>query len=331
MDLLSALRFVQGSIARKELQEGLTHFRIVDGYVRGFNGTIALCSPIGLQIDCTPKAEPMIKAIAACEESVQMTMLTNGKLSIKSGGFKVSVDTLQGPTVHVEPEGDMYEINGDAFLNGLERVQPFISDDASRPWSCGVLVKAGSMFATNNASLVQYWFGSVFPVECVVPRLAVKELLRIKQSPTHISACENSMTFHYPDGCWLRTQLLVGQWPNIEPIIQRVEAGAKCYPIDGSIFECLEKVKPFADKMNKVYIESALIRTHMEESDGASAMFKEYQTVGVYNIDLLMQLKGLAKEWDASRYHILDDRGMNTPIIFYGDNMRGVITGFKIQ
>ena len=56
MDLLDALKFVQGSVAKKELQEGLTHFRIVDGTVRGFNGTISLCSPVPLNIDCTPKA-----------------------------------------------------------------------------------------------------------------------------------------------------------------------------------------------------------------------------------------------------------------------------------
>ena len=330
MDLLAALKFVQGSIARKELQEGLTHFRIENGYVRGFNGTIALCAPIGLQIDCTPKAEPMLKAIAACDDAVQMTMLANGKLNIKSGGFKVSVDTLTGPTVHVEPEGETYPINGEAFLGGLERVQPFISDDASRPWSCGVLVKAGSMYATNNASIVQYWFGAVFPVDCVVPRMAIKELLRIKKAPTHISAAKNSMTFHYADGCWLRTQLLALEWPNIDSIIERTEKGQSLYPIDGELFNCLEKIKPFADKMGKVYIENALVRTHFVELDGASAMFKEYQTVGVYNIDLLLQLKGIATEWDASRYNVMDERNMHTPIIFYGENMRGVIAGFKL-
>lgn len=330
MDLLGALKFVQGSIARKELQEGLTHFRIVDGYVRGYNGVIALCSPIGLNIDCTPKAEPLLKAIAACEDSVQMTMLANGKLSIKSGGFKVSIDTLTGPTMHVEPEGDTYPIDGDAFLAGVARVLPFVSDDASRPWSCGVLVREGSMYATNNSSLVQFWFGAVFPVECVVPRMAIKELLRIKKTPTHVQVTEKSITFHYDDGCWLRSQLLDLSWPNIEKVIEVTSENAKPYPIDGELFTCLEKIKPFAEKDGKVYIESSIARTHFNEPDGASAMFKEFNTVGVYNIDLLLQLKGLATEWDASRFNVMDARGLSTPIIFYGDNLRGVIAGFRL-
>lgn len=330
MELLDALKFVQGSVARKELQEGLTHFRIEGGFVRGYNGNLALCSPIGLQIDCTPKAEPMLKAIAACEEAVQMTMLANGKLSIKSGGFKVSVDTLTGPTVHVEPEGEIHAIDGRLFLDGLQRVQPFISDDASRPWSCGVLVKQGSMYATNNASLVQYWFGAVFPVDCVVPRMAIKELLRIKKVPTHIQCNDNSMTFHYEDGCWLRTQLLELKWPNIESIITRTEEGSNCYEVDPELFNCLERIKPFCERDGRVYIENALVRTHYEEADGASSMFREYKSVGVYNVDLLLQLKGLATQWDASRYNVPDARGLATPIIFYGENMRGVIVGFRI-
>ena len=330
MDLLDALKFVQGSVARKELQEGLTHFRIVDGTVRGFNGVISLCSPIPLQIDCTPKAEPMLKAIAACDEAVQMTMLANGKLSIKSGGFRVSVETLQKPTAHVEPEGSVHEIDGQLFLSGLSRVLPFVSDDASRPWSCGVLVKAGSMFATNNASLVQYWFGAVFPVDCVVPRMAIKELLRIKKAPVRIQCDEKSMTFHYEDGCWLRTQLLDLKWPNIESIIERTEKGADVYTLDTELFNCLEKIKPFAERDGRVYIESATARTHYNEADGASAMFRESKTVGVYNIDLLLQLKGMATDWDASRYNVEDDRGLATPIIFYGENLRGVIVGFRL-
>ena len=330
MDLLDALKFVQGSIAKKELQEGLTCFRIVDGTVRGFNGVISLCSPIQLQIDCTPKAEPMIKAIAACDEAVQMTMLANGKLSIKSGGFRASVETLQKPTAHVDPEGTEHDIDGEMFLSGLSRVLPFVSDDASRPWSCGVLVKQGSMFATNNASLVQYWFGAVFPVDCVVPRMAIKELLRIKKPPVRIQCTESSMTFHYADGCWLRTQLLDLKWPNIEKIIEKTEKGADVYTLDTELFNCLEKIKPFAERDMRVYMENGVARTHYNEADGASAMFRESKTVGVYNIELLLQLKGMATDWDASRYNVLDDRGLATPIIFYGDNLRGVIVGFRL-
>ena len=77
-------------------------------------------------------------------------------------------------------------------------------------------------------------------------------------------------------------------------------------------------------------MENGVVRTHYNELDGASAMFRESKSIGVYNIDLIMQLKGLATDWDASRFNEKDERGLSTPIIFYGENLRGVIVGFRL-
>ena len=43
--MLNELKFVQGSVAKKELLPSLTHFKIEDGHIRGFNGTIAISAP----------------------------------------------------------------------------------------------------------------------------------------------------------------------------------------------------------------------------------------------------------------------------------------------
>ena len=67
--MLDELKFVQGSVSRKGFIPELTHFNIKDGMVRGYNGTLALCTPIPFDIDCVPKAEPLIKAIQNCVET----------------------------------------------------------------------------------------------------------------------------------------------------------------------------------------------------------------------------------------------------------------------
>ena len=54
--MLKELKFVQGAVSSKDFIPALTHFRIENGTVRSFNGLLALCSPIALDIDCTPKA-----------------------------------------------------------------------------------------------------------------------------------------------------------------------------------------------------------------------------------------------------------------------------------
>src|SRR5690606_31461165 len=105
--MLDALKFVQGAVARRDFVPALTHFQIRDGYIRGFNGKIALCAPIDLDLDATPKAAPFIKAIEACRDTVELSLTPNGRLAIRSGSFKAYIDCLEGEEFpNVEPEGD---------------------------------------------------------------------------------------------------------------------------------------------------------------------------------------------------------------------------------
>ena len=181
--MLAELKFVQGAVAKKDFLPALTHFRIEDGRVRSFNGTLALSTPIQFDINCTPKAEPFIKAIQNCKETVTMTMTPAGRLGIKSGSFKAFIECVEEENYHAEPEGEEFDIDGEALLKALQAVAPFIGDDASRPWSNGVLLKGQSAYATNNVMLVEYWTGTTFPIVCNVPKVAIREMLRIGEAP----------------------------------------------------------------------------------------------------------------------------------------------------
>src|SRR5262245_21297276 len=102
-----------------------------------------------------------------------------------------------------------------------------------------------SVFATNNVIAVEYWTGAHMQVEINVPRTAVAEMLRINEPPTHAQVTETSITFHYADQRWVRTQLLDIKWPSIEQLFQKPH---NPQPIDKKLFEGLEKLKPFTDK-----------------------------------------------------------------------------------
>ena len=317
--MLDALKFVQGSVAKKELVEGLTSFLIRDGQVQGFNGVIALGSPIELDIDCKPEAGPMIKAISNCDETVQLTMMANGKLNIKSGPFRVAIRCIDKETPHVFPEGDLYEIDGARFVHGVKSVAPFVGSDASRPWACGILINNGSLFATNNVTIAEYWFGNQFPIDCIIPSVAIKEILRIKANPTHIQVSKNNVTFHYPEGRWLRTQLIDAEWPDIRRILN-VQCNA--HPVDPGLFEGLHKIKPFAEDRPRVYIENGLARTHYDDAEGASFVLQDRSITGVYNIDILLLLENVVKTADFSLYP--------RPCAFFGENLRGVLIGERV-
>lgn len=317
--MLKSLKFVQGSVAKKDFVPSLSHFRIEGGTVRGYNGMMALCSPIPFDIACAPKGEPMVKAISNCSETVQLAMTPAGRLSIRSGKFKAFVDCVDGDTPHVQPEGEHVVIEGAALLQAFKTVAPFIGDDASRSWSNGVLLLGQSAFATNNITLVEYWTGTTVPRPLNIPRAAVREMLRINEVPESAQLSDTSITFHYSNNRWLRTQLFETQWPDLSKVLNK-ESNPQ--PLDERLFEALSNLKPFSDKMGRILFRGdGKIATHDDESEGAAYELEGFNHTGVYQIDMLGLLEGNVKSIDWSLYP--------APCMFFGDRLRGAIVGMR--
>lgn len=314
--MLKELRFVQGAVARKEFVPAMTHFRIENGTVRSFNGSIALCSPIPFDINCSPKAETLVKAIGQCKETITLSMTPANRLRIQSGKFRAFIDTIEGPTAHVEPEGTETTVDGEILLKAFKTIFPFIGDDASRPWTNGILLRDHSAFATNNVCLVEYWLGTPLPFTANIPREAIREILRIDEAPTHLQMTENSVTFHYTDGRWIRAQLLELNWPDLRRVLDHA---SNMQPIDQRLFKGIEVLQSFVDNVGRVYIKDGVMRTHEEQDIGASYEIEDLPINGLYQVKMLNLLKGVATAADFTRYP--------EPTLFFGERLRGAIIG----
>ena len=315
--MLEDLKFVQGAVARKDFVQALTHFRISGGFIKGYNGSLALCSPIGLDLEVTPKAVPFIKAIQTCKDTVQLNMTPSGRLSIKSGPFKAFVDCTEEAYPDVQPEGEILELDGN-LLKALKILNPFIADDASRQWARGVMFRGPSAFATNNVTLVEYWLGYSFPVEINIPKPAVQELIRIGEEPTRFQVSERSATFHYASGRWLRTQLYSTQWPDLAKVLGR---DSSPQPLPAGFFAALGDLLPFTDDLERVFFLGSSVATTPVEGLGASSALAGLPELGIYHIKQLQLLEGVAETIDLAQYP--------APCLFYGDKIRGAIVGMR--
>lgn len=326
--MIKELKFVMGAVAKKEFLPAMSHFSIdVDkggGFVCSYNGALALGSPIAFEIPCKPKAIDMVKAIGSCKETITMTMTPAGRLSIKSGKFKALVDCVQEETPHVQPEGHRVDFDGAEVLNALKVLEPFIGNDASRQWSNGVLLRGSSAFATNNVTLVEYWMGCTFPVVINLPRAAVTEMLRINEAPLYAQMNDNSISFHYNDRRWLRTQVLEVTWPDMSKIFDQ-NISENAIPIPEQLFEGLSTIKPFCDKMGRVYLRDGKISTVTKEAEGlkhGDYELDNFPFEGCYQITMLELLEGVAQTVDFTTFP--------KPCIFYGERLRGAIIGMRI-
>lgn len=315
--MIDDLKFVKGAVAPKDIVPALSHFRILDGRIKAYNGAIAICSPIELGINCQPKAVDLIKAIETCKDTVHLSMTPAGRLTVKSGKFKAHINCVTEDFPDVEPQGEVYQLAG-GFLPALKVLEPLIAEDASRPWARSVLFRGQFAHATNNVVICQYWLGFTFPFDLGIPHAAVNELLRIGIEPTSIQMCENSATFHFPGDRWLRTQTNSTEWPNIDRVLDKPEIT----PVDlpAGFFADLEDLRPHVDDLNRCYFVGGSIGTHIDDGLGARIeMPAGFPDGMVFNLTQLRLLAKVATSFDFNQ----------TPAMFFGENLRGAISQMR--
>lgn len=315
-----ALNFVKGAVARKDFVPELTHFNIEGGRITGYNGDMALSSPIAVDITAKPHAQTFIKAVNACEGETALSLTKAGRLSIKSGKFRALVQCL--PQDHaatfIFPEGQVIEL-GENFLDCIKTLSPFQGIDASRPWSTGILLRNGSALATNNICLVEYWHGNKLPFPINIPRPAINELIRINQNPVKVQVSKNSISFHFEDQRWLRTQLLALDWP--EGVDRVFDCEGSPQDVPEGLFDAIDTLKPFTDDGSRVFFTETGIATSHEPEEATTVDVPGLPAGPCFHHAMLSLLKGAATKIDFSTYP--------KPCKFTGNKLRGVILGLR--
>lgn len=321
--MLNDLKFVAGAIAKKDFVPSLQYFRIDNNRIYAFNGTMAISTPTDLAVTCVPKAAQLIKAIEKLpdDKTVILNLTAANKLSIKSGKFRVYVECIDddGSLPQVSPQGAMAPLPK-GLVDVLEKLYPFVSVDASRPWSRGVLLRGQSAFATNNIVLIEHWLPLAFPSPINLPAEAVRELIRIGVDPTHIQVDEGAVTFHYASGAWLRTQLGSVEWPDLARVLDRPH---DAQPVHPEFFDSVRRLSEFADKTNRLFLRGGTLATHADEGVGACVDLDDFGGVGCHYLKPMASLDGVAKSIDFGLYP--------GPCLFFGELLRGAIVGLRVN
>ncbi len=315
-----ALNFVKGAIARKDFVPELTHFNIADGRIVGFNGDMAISSPIGVDIRAKPHAQTFIKAVNSAVEEVALSMTAAGRLSLKSGKFRALINCLNtDESRYVIPEGQVIKL-GDNFLDCIKALAPFMGVDASRSWSSGILLRSGSALATNNICLVEYWHGTTLPFPINIPKPAIAELIRIGENPIKVQVSASSISFHFSGDRWIRTQLLATAWPDQIDTILNAEGSPQAIP--EGLFEALEVLKPFVDDGSRMYFTTQGVATSNEPEVATTVDVAGLVPGCCFHHSMISLLSGVAVKIDFTTYP--------RPCKFLGDKMRGVIVGLRV-
>lgn len=317
--MIDALNFVRPAVTQAGLSTDYLHVTLGDGFVKSFNGSVSMYSPIDLHIEACPKAVPFMKAIGSFDPKATTTMhlTATGKLAIKSGSFRCFIDSIDDPFANVQPAGKKIKLSP-KFLDAVRTLMPFVSQDSFKPWACSMLLSGNSVIATNNVIAIEYWMPKKFPVTVSLPKDTLKILLAIKEAPTHISMHSNSATFYYNSGRWVRTGVNdLDQWPRDQLLSILGKESNQAKPVAG-FFEAVKSLSSFSETHMGIYLDEEGMKTSWQEGEGASVAL-EGLSEGRFSAVHLMLLAGIVDTIDLGAWP--------KPCLFFGKSVRGAIMG----
>ncbi len=311
--LVNALRFV--SLAQRDIgTPNQVHVMLRNNWAVAFDGVLAAGHRIDEDLNACPHTLRMIDALMKCGETLAITHLDTGRLSVRSGAFKALIPCADPLTLPVAfPDPPVGQID-ERLLKGFAAVGDLATEGSQHVITSSVLLGPGTVTATNRHLILQYWHGIDLPPGLVLPKAAVTALLKANKPVVKFGFSPSTMTFYFEDESWLRTQLYSEAWPDISHIL---DVRSNAWPVPEDLFKALAAVSSFSEDGN-VFFMSGSMRSHDTDAKGAS-----YELRGIpNNIALNAKLLKMLEPY----INAIDLQGVNHVTYFFGENIRGALS-----
>jgi hypothetical protein len=310
---------IKGARAAKDMGAFLSHYRIERGEMMTTDGKITAGCPSPYDVTALVPG-PELEALVARLEGDVAVQQDEKSLKLRAGRMHGTIQTLPADTVlFPRPEGDWLPPPSD-LIPALRRVRSFISDQAVHQWGLCACLRTDAVLATNNISLVRAACpGLSSMTDVLLPGWAVDFVIGAKGKLTGIILNENHAGFQWDDGLWLRSQIVVGEFPinaarlleeDVPTPVRITKEWKKAYQAVAGISEGIITVRPdrIVGGAGKSIVE------HETPMDGL-----EQETH--FNPKFLDNVIDVAESWDPSRYP--------SPIPFRAPGMYGLVLGRK--
>jgi hypothetical protein len=310
--LLSVLRFV-GSATKQIGEPNTQHFYIGEQWCIGHDGIVEIGSPIADDLKACPNAAHLIDAVARCKGVLNITQLDNNRISVKGEKLRVTIPCLD-PSAFVVLPPDNPVANIDERLRvAFKAVAPIASDNAQSVVAASVLLRSGSVVATDRSVMLEYWHGIDLP-ELAIPKHFLSVLLKTEKKFAKFGFSANSATFWFEDGSFMRTQLYSEPWPDSWSGIMSSDA-SQAVPIPAGFWEAFDAVAPFSED-GFVYFRKDKLASSDNEAIGAEHDCPGVPAGPAIAVKRAKWVAPYAKVIDFSRDNKMD---------FFGENVRGTV------
>ena len=319
--LLNALRFI--CVAQRKA--GPTNVQFCNAshhWVAASDGIVTAAHPIQEDIQTCPQTHPLIEALStvAQERELSITQLTPHALAITSGAFRGLISCVAPAEIPITgPDPTAVQLNpgqGVLMQHALASVASLAVDGSPEAIKAGVYLQAKSAVATDGAALLECWHGVDLPGAVLMPRYAAIAVGATKHALIGLGASASSVTFHFQNGAWLKTQLYAERYPNYQHFFD-TSPGAKVWAAPLDFFKAIDTIESFS-KTGTVHFNAQGIA-----SDSTKEQASTYRVEGLP--DMAFKAKLLLSVKHAFETAAFDP--VNRKVVFYNNKarIRGVV------
>lgn len=312
--LLQSLK-ITNAILSDDGRPNETHILLQNNWAIANNGILAIGEPILEDMFACPNAKLLEIALAKCGQSISITQLDH-KLSITSGKFRALIPCFP-PEDFPRSQPDPIVAQLDDRLKASLQAVYSLPEDENFLLTASVLIINGTVIATDRKTIVQAWHGIDLP-QVSLPRSIIAPLIKNPKKLIGFGYSGNSVTFHFEDNSWLKSQIMEQIWPDIAHILNR-PCNAMKLPED--FYIGLKSLEPFSED-GFVYFDTNKMLSHAEDVKGASYEIYGLPKGPAFNIKQLKIIEPYIKTVDW-----LADGPNGKYCCWFGDNIRGIIAG----
>lgn len=297
--------------------------RIVDGEATAYNMIVGIGTPIHIDFQCCPNVDLLREAIKRCKDNFVIAQYSPDKLIVRQDEFHAFIPCLRSDAALTitQPDAPVATM-GEAFIEALDKVSAFADDKAPRLLEAAIQLYDGSVLATCGSVVIEAWHGINMPNGLLLPKVAAKVLHKIKKEIVSFGISPTSITFHFADGSWMKSQLYKDKLPDIRQHINGASMNG-LEPIPHKFFEAVAEVYPFSVD-GFIWVEGNRVASHpfsvVDQGSGLSLPFDD-SMFGMefrrYKGDDLHMIRKIAKQWNVN--------GRDDGTLFVGEQVRGMI------
>ena len=315
--LLDALKFIQPALATKDTQLGLRYVRLEPGWVSAANGTIAAKAPAECEVDCLVDGAKLVAALERMDGSPAIS-IADGVLKIRKGRLSASLNTLPVGAIGIDSPEGAWDQAPSGLVPALRQLRPFLADAHPQAWATAICLIGNVATATTGTVIAEATIaGMALGEEALLPG-ATADFLLGEAPPAEYMQGEGYLAFRWPDGRWLRSQLLSIAYPNVAGVL------SASWQVDGDRVEdtlrsALDDVAALSP--DAVVLDKAGIHGNTEQ--GTFSCEVPLPSMGElrarWNPKTLACVLGLAASWHPAKYP--------APVPFTAPGIRGVAMG----